>query len=93
MVLADLVKEVTQCDLVVVEQGFLLGGEKPLAECQAGSRYGGGVVLHVQLVGELVRSELSHWKRKRRRQPGSQIRSSQDARLFGTLVKEPLLSL
>lgn len=66
MVLSDLVKEVTERNLVVVEQDFLLGGEKPLAECQAGSRYGGGVVLHVQLVRELVRSELSHWKRTRR---------------------------
>lgn len=56
----DLVKEVTQRDLVVIEQDFLLGGEEPLAERQAGSRYGRGVVLHVQLVGELVRSELSH---------------------------------
>lgn len=63
--MANLVKEVTQRDLVVVEQDFLLGGEKPLAERQAGSRYGGGVVLHIQLVGELVGSELSHWKRKR----------------------------
>lgn len=64
MVLADLVKEVAQRNLVVVKQDFLLCGEQPLAERQAGSRYGRGVVLHVQLVGELVRSELSHWRRK-----------------------------
>lgn len=57
---AHLVEEVTQRHLVVVEQDFLLGGEEPLAERQAGSRYGRGVVLYVQLVGELVRSELSH---------------------------------
>lgn len=53
-------KEVSQRDLVVVEQHFLLGGEEPLAERQAGPGYGRGVVLHVQLVGELVRSQLSH---------------------------------
>lgn len=58
-----LVEEVGDGQVVVVEQRLLLGGEEPLAQRQARPRHGRGVVLHVQLVRELVGSQLPHWEK------------------------------
>ena len=51
---------VVQGQGVVPEQLLLLRAEQPLAESQAGPRDRRGVVLYVQLVGELVGCQLPH---------------------------------
>lgn len=55
-----LVKAVVDGELVVVQQDLLLSGEEPLAQSEAGTGNGRCVVLHVQLMRELVRSQFPH---------------------------------
>lgn len=61
-----LVKEVTDSELVVVQQNLLFCGEEPLAHGQTGSWDGRGVVLDIQFVGELVWSKFTHCRRNER---------------------------
>lgn len=65
-----LVKEVVDSKLVVIEQNLLFCGEEPLAQGEAGSWDGWGIVLYIQFVGELVGGKLTHWRRKKERKKG-----------------------
>ena len=60
----DLVEAIVQCQQVVPQQLLLLRAEQPLAQGQAGARDCRRVVLHIQLVGELVGGQLTHCQTK-----------------------------
>lgn len=60
-----LVKEVVDSKLVVIEQDLLFCSEEPLAQGEAGSWDGWGIVLYIQFVGEFVGGKLTHWRRNR----------------------------
>lgn len=66
VVSTHLVKEVTDSELVVVQQDLLFCGKEPLAHGQTGSWDGWGVVLDVKFVRELVWSEFTHCRRNGR---------------------------
>lgn len=67
---SDLVKEVVDSKLVVIEQNFFFCREEPLAQGEAGSWDGWGIVLYIQFVWELVGSKLSHWRAEGERKRG-----------------------
>lgn len=60
-----LMEEVGDCQVVVVEENLLLCSEEPFPDGQARPRHRGGVVLHVEFVGEFVGRQFAHWKKHR----------------------------
>jgi len=57
-------KEVVDSKLVVIEQNLFFCGEEPLAQGEAGSWDGWGIVLYIQFVGELIGGKFTDWKTK-----------------------------
>lgn len=56
-------EEIGDGQVVVVQKDFLFRGEEPLPDRQAGARHGRSVVLHVELVGKFVGSQLPNCAR------------------------------
>lgn len=54
-------EEVGDGQIVVVQENLFFRREEPLPDRQAGSRHGRGVILHVELVGELIGGQFPHW--------------------------------